>query len=243
MRFIPTTATAADKLKRGAKEQRKKTGVSLGVALDDMARASGYESWKHVTSCVEQTPASREALGPLPDVLARFLEAIARTMPPSETSKQVFAGGLAFALDVKDAEGGLDDDIVFCDDAWPIAGVDLLRVFAHEKEHEDDLSLAERLAEEPDSSELPYEIEDELMNWRLLRYTGPRVFATLDEAFAGVLGGFYFPPSYVWLGGRFFNVRKVPEVRVGGKAVYTTSPTKDGGRICAYALPGRDGKG
>ena len=150
MKFIPTTATAANKLRRRANDQRKRTDESPAAALDDVARASGYESWRHVTCCVEQTPASREALGPLPDVLARFLEATARTMPPSEASKQAFAGGLAFALDVKDIEGGLDDDIVFCGDAWAIAGADLLRVFAHEKEYEDDLSLAERMAEKPD---------------------------------------------------------------------------------------------
>lgn len=243
MKFIPTTATAAGQLRRRAKAERKKTGVSLAAALDDVARASGYDSWKHVTACLERTPASREALAPLPDVLAQYLAAIAKARPPSDASRQAFASGLAFAFDVKEAESGLDDDVVFCDDAWPIAGADLLRVFAHEKDGGGDLSLAERLAEEPDLRELLYEVEDELMNWRLLRYAGPRIFATLDEAFAGVLGGFFFPPSYVWLGGRFHDMRKVPTVRVGGRVVYTSSPTNDGGVMRAYASPGRDGKG
>lgn len=42
MEFIPTTATAAEKLKRLAKTLRKSTKSSLAVALDAIARQHGY---------------------------------------------------------------------------------------------------------------------------------------------------------------------------------------------------------
>jgi hypothetical protein len=240
MKFIPITATAVDRLRRRAKTWSKQAGVSPVPALDDVARAGGYETWKHVTACLEQTPASGETPGPLPEVLAQYLTAIAKATPPSLDSRQAFAAGLAFAFDARLIDGRLDDDVVFCDDAWPIAGADLLRLFAHRKESDDDLSFTERLAEAADLCELSDEVEDELLNWSLLRYTGTRVFATLDEAFAGVLGGFFFAPSYVWLGGRFHDMRKVPEVRVGARVVYATWPTDDGGRMRSCSSPGRD---
>lgn len=51
MRYIPTTLTAVDRLRRDAKRLTNST-LSLRAAQDFVARNAGYESWKHVTVCV-----------------------------------------------------------------------------------------------------------------------------------------------------------------------------------------------
>lgn len=58
MEFIPTTATAAEKLKRLVKTLRKTTKTSLAVALDAVARKHGYAHWKRVAVSLEQTTGS-----------------------------------------------------------------------------------------------------------------------------------------------------------------------------------------
>lgn len=55
LEFIHTTATAAEKLKRLAKLQCKGTETSYASALDAVAKKDGYNNWKHVTWCVEQS--------------------------------------------------------------------------------------------------------------------------------------------------------------------------------------------
>lgn len=55
MELIPTTATAAEKLKRLAKTQCKGTETPFASALNAVAKGHGYNNWKHVTWCVEQS--------------------------------------------------------------------------------------------------------------------------------------------------------------------------------------------
>ena len=55
LELIPTTATAVEKLKRLAKTLRKKSLTSLAFAQDTVAMQHGYEDWKHVTVCRNQS--------------------------------------------------------------------------------------------------------------------------------------------------------------------------------------------
>ena len=103
MEFISTTATAAEKLKRLAKTLRKTTNTSLAVALNAVAKQHGYEHWKHVTVCLEQT-ASASCSKPLPESLKSLLDRAAARHPASAELQKAFAQGFVFALDVKDAE-------------------------------------------------------------------------------------------------------------------------------------------
>ena len=121
MNFIPTTATAAETLKRLAKKQRKATGSLLAVALDAVVQASGYANWKHVSVCLDQTPTSPRA-APLPQELADRLADGIRRFPPLLASELAFREGLVFAMDVKDADGiSLGADVAECEDLWPLA--------------------------------------------------------------------------------------------------------------------------
>ena len=61
MNYIPTTATAVEKLNREAKSRRKYTGTTLAAALDEVAVEAGYGNWKHVTECAAYTQAGNRA--------------------------------------------------------------------------------------------------------------------------------------------------------------------------------------
>ena len=73
MKFIPTTATAVEKLKRSAKNLRNETRTSLAVALESIAKSAGYDNWKHVTVCQEQTTSQPKDDVHFPKVLYDFL--------------------------------------------------------------------------------------------------------------------------------------------------------------------------
>ena len=219
MNFIPTTATAAEKFKRLAKMQRKTVPSSLAVALDDIARQHGYAHWKHVTVCIEQTAVAATSMD-LPPDLVQFLNSEAARHPASTVSRDAFARGLCFALDVKDAGEMLPIlDCVECDDAWHIAARDVWRVLVYSKDMEMETSLFEMQSPE----ELLMTAQDDLSNYRFFRYAGAQTPASLDDAFANVFGDMFFAPFYVWLRGRFIDMSEVPEVRVDGRVVFSTS--------------------
>lgn len=234
MNFIPTTATAAEKLKRLAKKQRKATGSSLAAALDAVAQVNGYANWKHVTVCIDQMPAAART-APLPQALADFLAGNAKRYPPLAESERAFREGLVFAMDVKDADGKqLGADVVECEDLWPLAAADMWRILVHARDDETDSSLAETL----DTDELIQRAQEDLGNYRFFRYTGAAVPTSLDEAFSQVLGRYFFPPVYVWLASKFINMAEVPEVRVDGNVIYTSSPGGAAGTVRTYRSPG-----
>lgn len=217
MHFIPTTATAAEKLKRLAKKQRKATGSSLAVALDAVAQASGYANWKHVAVCVDQTPAQTL---PLPPVLVELLAVDAKHYPPLQVSERAFRSGLVFALDAKDADGlALGDDVIECDDLRSLAATDVWRILVHAKDDETGKSLVESL----DPEELAQTAQEDFGNYRFFRFTGATAPSNLNEAFSLVLGRYFFPPVYVWLGGKFMDMASMPEVSVAGRVTYSSS--------------------
>ena len=55
MRFIHTTATAVESLKKQAKKLQRKAGGTHADALDRIARSAGYNHWHHVTFCFKQS--------------------------------------------------------------------------------------------------------------------------------------------------------------------------------------------
>jgi hypothetical protein len=220
MNNIPTTATVAEKLKRLAKTRRKSTGTSLAVALDAVAKEHGYEHWKHVTVCLEQTP--RLSLErPLPEFLKDLLDEAAARNPASAESQQAFAQGFVFAMDVKDAEDlSPTSDYIECDDAWHLAARDLWRGLVHYRDEETGTTLLE--AQSPE--DLSGTALDDLQNYRLFRYLGAVAPASLEEAYKKTRELSFFLPTHVWLRGKFIDIGEVPEIRVDGQVMLSTTP-------------------
>jgi hypothetical protein len=227
--FIPTTVTATEKLKRHAKTQRKGTGSSLATALDAIAKEQGYINWKHVTWCAEQTKSAPQTAQALPAILAQFLVEVTRDNPPTPETKSTFQSGLVFAVDVKEADDVvLGDDVVPCEDGSPLAAADMWRVYVHVKDDETGTSLVQDLDEEA----LLEAAREYLMDYRFFRYTGAHAPASLNDAFARVLGRNFFPPTHVWLKGQFLDMEDVPEVQVDGQVVYSSA---SGGAYRSYS--------
>lgn len=220
MEFISTTATAAEKLKRLAKTLRKTTGTSLAVALDAVAKQHGYGHWKHVTVCLEQT-ASASRSKPLPESLKDLLDRAAARHPASVESQKAFAQGFVFAMDVNDAEElSLTSEYAECDDGWYLAARDLWRGLVNYRDDETGTTLFETQSPE----DLASTALDDLHNYRLFRYSGAATPASLEEAYKQTSELSFFPPTHIWLGGKFIDIGEVPEIRVNGQVVLSTSP-------------------
>jgi hypothetical protein len=222
MEFISTTATAAEKLKRLAKTLRKTTGTSLAVALDAVAKQHGYEHWKHVTVCIDQT-ANVSRSKPLPDSLKDLLDRTAARHPASAESQKAFAQGFVFAMDVKDAEDlSLTSEYAECDDGWYLAARDLWRGLVHYRDDETGTTLFETKSPE----DLASTALDDLQNYRLFRYlgTGAAAPTSLEEAYKHTRQLSFFPPTHIWIGGRFIDMGEVPELQMDGKVVFSTTP-------------------
>ena len=220
MGFISTTATAAEKLKRLAKTLRKTTDTSLAVALDAVAKQHGYEHWKHVTVCVEQT-VSLSRSKPLPDSLKDLLDRAAARHPASVESQKAFAQGFVFAMDVKDAEElSLTSEYAECDDGWYLAARDLWRGLVHYRDDETGTTLFETQSPE----ELASTALDDLQNYRLFRYLGSTTPTSLEEAYKQISKLSFFPPTHIWLSGKFIDIGEVPEIRADGQVVFSTTP-------------------
>lgn len=52
MRYIPTTASTVEALKKQAKRLQRQHGGKRAEALDRAARSAGYDHWHHVTLCL-----------------------------------------------------------------------------------------------------------------------------------------------------------------------------------------------
>jgi hypothetical protein len=217
LKHIPTTSTAVEKLKRSAKNLRKETKTSLAVAQATIAKSAGYDNWKHVTVCLEQTKPLPKQNGHLPQVLADFLAQSMTDMPPSPAEVDAMNNGLVFAMDVKDSEQlKLGNDIIECESAWVIAATDMWKILVHAKDDEADKSLAE--LEEGD--ELLSTVQDDLMNYRFFQYVGNDVPTSLEKAYADIFQHFFFPPRYVWTKGKFIDMSDPMEIKIDGKVVF-----------------------
>lgn len=218
MEFISTTATAAEKLKRLAKTLRKTTNTSLAVALDAVSKQHGYEHWKHVTVCLEET-ASASSSKPLPESLKDLLDRAAASHPASAESQKAFAQGFVFAMDVKDEEElSLTPEYEECDDGWYLAAKDLWRGLLHYRDDETGTTLFETGAPE----DLASTALDDLQNYRLFRYLGSTIPTSLEEAYKHVNELSFFPPTHIWLDGKFIDIGEAPEIRVDGQVMLST---------------------
>lgn len=220
MEFISTTATAAEKLKRLAKTLRKSTGTSLAVALDAIAKKHGYQHWKHVSVCLEQT-ASVSRSKPLPESLKDLLDRAAARNPASADSQKAFAQGFVFAMDIKDAEElSPTSEYAECDDGWHLAARDLWRELVHYRDDETGATLVETQSPEG----LASTALDDLQNYRFFRYLGAVAPASLEEAYKQINQLSFFPPTHIWLGGKFIDIDEIPEIRVDGQVVLSSTP-------------------
>jgi hypothetical protein len=220
MKFISTTATAVEKLKRSAKTLRKSTSTSLAVALDAIAKEHGYEHWKHVTVCLEQT-ASLSRDKPLPDSLKDLLDQATARNPASAETQKAFAQGFVFAMDVKDAEDlSPTSDYSECADGWYLAARDLWRGLVHCRDDETGTTLFETQSPE----DLTNTVLDDLQNYRLFRYLGAVAPVSLEDAYKQTRQLSFFPPTHIWLGGKFIDIGEVPEIRVDSQVVLSTTP-------------------
>lgn len=225
MQFIPTTATAAEKLKRQAKTLRKTTGSSLAVALDAVAQQNGYDHWKHVTMCLEQTKSHK----PLPSVLGDYLLQAAERSTASPATQTAFAQGFVFAMDVKDAQDlSITPEYVECQDGWYLAANQLWPGLIHYRDEESGTTLAETV----DPHELLDIVQDDLQNYQFYRFQGPAAPLTLEEAYKHVSFMSFFPPTHIWLKGEFTDISEVPEIKVDGKVVHTTVK---GGMVLSFS--------
>lgn len=219
MEITSTTATAAEKLKRLAKTLRKTTGTSLAVALDNVAKQHGYEHWKHVTACVEKT-ASLNHKKPLPESLQNLLDAAARS-PASADSQKAFTQGFVFAIDVKDAEDlSLTSDYAECEDGWYFAAKDLWQTLVHYRDDETGTTLFETQSPE----DLVSTVLDDLQNYRMFRYLGATAPASLQEAYKQIRQLSFFPPTHIWLSGKFIDIGEVKEIRIDDQVALSRSP-------------------
>lgn len=224
MKFIPTTATAVEKLKRSAKNLRKETRTSLAVALECIAKTAGYDNWKHVTVCLEQTASPSKDNTHLPKVISDFLAQQLKDSPPRTEVLDAMANGLVFAMDVKDAEElNLDrkSDLDECESIWPVAAANMWKVLVYTKNPENDKCLADFKQDD----ELLSTALDDLMNYRFFRYTGTEMPSSFEEAYALVFRRMYLPPAFVWVKGKFMDMDNVREIKLDDKVIYSSNPS------------------
>lgn len=215
MEFIPTTATAADKIKRLAKTLRKTTKTSLAVALDTVAKQHGYQHWKHVTLCQAQTAALRQSK-PLPNDIEAFLNESAEANPILSTTQEAFDHGFVFAMDVKDAQDlVLQGDYEELEDGWQVAARNLWYSLIHSRDDETGTTLFETCPQD----ELLQIVLDDQSNYRFFRFTGATIPASLEAAYRAIRQMSFFPPTHIWLGGRYIDIQEVPEIKVDGQVV------------------------
>lgn len=72
MRFIPTTSSKVESLKKKAKALQRNGGGKHAQLLDRVARGAGYEHWHHVTLCLRETEGAhsdRSLIGTIEHVL------------------------------------------------------------------------------------------------------------------------------------------------------------------------------
>jgi hypothetical protein len=139
--------------------------------------------------------------------------------PASYESQKAFARGFVFAMDVKDAQDlSLDSEYIECADGWYLAARDLWKGLIHYRDDETGTTLFE---EQPPEDLLSTALDD-LHNYSFFRYLGATTPASLEEAYKRIKQLSFFPPTHVWLSGKFIEISEVPEIRVDGRVVLST---------------------
>ena len=91
MRFIPTSASTVDTLKKQAKRLQRNGGGKHADLLDRVARAAGYNHWHHVTLCFRESSGITASRG-----LGAEVESIIRSAVAGE-ERAVITGPEALA--------------------------------------------------------------------------------------------------------------------------------------------------
>lgn len=228
LNHIPTTATAVQKLRRLAKDRRKSSRESLAVALDVVARERGYTNWKHVTVCEAETSAAGPAPLTLPESVREFL-AEQQQVQQNEfaANPRALAESVFFAMDISDAEKARPDsypDISECEDARAFLAGDIWTAYLESERSED------RNVEPLDDEKALQYFLDRIADYSFFKYSGEPMPQSLEDAFGSVFKRFLFPPTHVWLAGKFFDLANVTEVRSGvnGPVVLTATSASDG---------------
>ena len=151
-----------------------------------------------------------------PATLVDILDRAAASDPASAGTQQAFDHGFVFSMDVKDAdELPLSEDFAACDDGWYRAARDLWRVLVHYRDEETGTTLFEAKSHE----DLAETALDELLNYRFFRYLGGDLLASVEDACGVIHQMSFFPPTHIWLAGKFIDISELPEVRVDGKVI------------------------
>jgi len=220
MNFLPTTATAVEKLKRQAKDLRRTTGTSLAVAQDAVAKQHGYMHWKHVTECLKRTPSHRHNR-PLPKHLLDWLDRAAASDPAPDSTREAFDRGFVFAIDVKESENLTPHpEYIECEDGWHIAARQLWQSLVQKMDADSVQSAFERLTPEGQLRT----VLDALTNYRFFQYVGLHVPSSPENAFKHARSLTSCPPTHVWIKGRFVDVSELAEVRIDGQVDHSPNP-------------------
>ncbi|SPD46722.1 Hypothethical protein (fragment) [Cupriavidus neocaledonicus] len=114
---------------------------------------------------------------------------------------------------------GRTPEFTECNDGWYLAARDIWRGLVHYRDDETGTTLFETQSPE----DLTSTALDDLQNYRLFRYLGAVAPASLEEAYKQTSQLSFFPPTHVWLGGKFIDIGEVSEIRVDGQVALSTT--------------------
>ena len=164
-----------EKLKQGARQLKRKSGIPHHEALDLVASRAGFSNWHHVAES-------------------------AKTFEPTE---KAYYFGVLIAMDVKDAEGFHDPKGRFVEDphAYFLCANDIY-TFVREQDEEDKEVDVNDPAYQEDLKEWA---SDMIMNYVFYRFEGNSkdVPANAEGVVTLVRECCFWPPEFIWCRGVF----------------------------------------
>jgi hypothetical protein len=187
----PITTKVVELYKQKARKLKVEKNIPHAQALDEIAKQAKFNHWHHV--CEQH-----------------------KLVEPTE---KAFFSGLIIALDIKDALDFDDSDGLFAFDEGGLAEYfcydDLLREYSESVDDEDggiqlkDLESKEQIIED-------FEL-GEISNYGLLRFTGDALPESLDEVLRLVRERSFWPPTYIWFKGTFYDTYSQPALSETGE--------------------------
>ncbi len=187
----PITSKVVELLKQKARKLKSENSISHAEALDKVAKHAKFNHWHHV--CEQH-----------------------KLVEPTE---KAFFFGVIIALDIKDALEFDCSDELFIYDVNGVAAYfcydDLLREYS-ESVDDDDIPLKDLVPNEQIIED--FEL-DEINNYGFLRFTGDALPESLDEVLRLVSERSFWPPSYVWFKGTFYDTFSQPALSESGDMI------------------------
>lgn len=185
----PITTKVVELLKQKARKLKVENNISHVQALDEIAKQAKFHHWHHL--CEQH-----------------------KLVEPTE---KAFFSGVIIALDIKDALEFDCSDGLFAFDVGDLAAYfcydDLLREYSESVDDDNiplkDLEPKEQIIED-------FEL-DEINNYGFLRFTGDALPSSLDEVLRLVRERSFWPPSYVWFKGTFYDTYSQPALSETGE--------------------------